>query len=137
MAELLHVKGHCSWFGGPDDHGVDPDEDLAFIYDVEDAPHLFLHDQPAGTSGLARRLDPGTFFIACRWDYDVTPKEMLRDQTRKALVRVGDKSFLAYPADWGPHDSTGRVADLSRGLMEALGVTTDDSVEVIYPAPAE
>ena len=42
---------------------------------------------------------------------------------------------LAHPADWGPHEEqTGRAADLSPGLMENLGIDTDDDVEVIYPA---
>lgn len=134
---LLHVIGTCSWFGGPDDDGVSSDEGLAFLYELEDAPHLFLPWQPDHTSGLARRLDPQTFYIACRWDYGTTPKDMLRDQTRKALVRAKDKEFLAYPADWGPHEDTRRVADLSPGLMKALGVDTDDEVEVIYPASSE
>jgi hypothetical protein len=135
---LFYAKGTCSWFGGPDDDGVASDEGLAFIYELEDAPHLFLSYQPTGTSGLARRLDPGVFYVACRWDYDQTPKDMLRNQTRKALVRGGGKEFLAYPADWGPHEEqTGRAADLSLALMEALGVATDDIVEVIYPAPAD
>lgn len=133
---LLHVKGPCSWFGGPDDHGVDADEGLAFIYDFEDAPHLFLYDPPEGTTGLARRLDPGAHYVACRWDYDVTPKEMLRDQSLKAMVSAKGKAFLAYPADWGPHSDTGRVADLSPTLMAALDLDTDDEVEVIYPAEA-
>src|SRR5262245_42382200 len=128
---LVHVSGTCSWFGGPDDDGVSPSEGLAFLYEVSDAPDLFLPTQPPGTTGLARRLDPETFYVATRWDYSVTPKDMLRDQSRKALVRAGDREFLARPADWGPHESTGRVADLSPGLMEALGILTDDEVEVI------
>ena len=37
---------------------------------------------------------------------------------------------MALPADWGPNEKTGRVADLSPGLMEALGIDTDDEVEV-------
>jgi hypothetical protein len=132
---LLRVRGLCSWFGGPDDTGVDEDEGLAFLYQVHDAPHLFLPQQPSGTTGLARRLDPDTFYVACRWNYDRTPKDMLRNQSLKALVRARGQEFLAYPADWGPHEDTGRVADLSPALMEALDLSTDDEVEVIYPAP--
>jgi len=40
---------------------------------------------------------------------------------------------LCYPADWGPNQSTDRVADISEGAMQALGIQTDDEVEVIYP----
>jgi N-acetylmuramoyl-L-alanine amidase len=134
---LARFSGPCSWFGGPDDEGVDPDEGLAFIYDVDDAPHLFLEEQPDGTTGLARRLDPDMYYIACRWDYDVTSKQMLLESGQRALVkaRKTGKRARAWPADWGPHEDTGRAADISPGLMDALGIETDDEVEVIYPSP--
>jgi len=131
---LLQVNGRCSWFGGPNDTGVSPSEGLAFIYSYDQRPDLFLAQQPPGTTGLARRLNPDVFYVACRWDYGVTSKEMLADKATQALVRVGDREFLAWPADWGPNQNTGRVADISPGLMAALGIETDDMVEVIYPA---
>src|SRR5215471_17022917 len=127
----VSFKGRCSWFGGPEDTGVSSDEGLAFIYEVEDAPHLFLPEQPPGTTGLARRLDPGTFYVACRWDYDTTSKEMLRDATLKVLVRANGRTVKAWPADWGPHGDTNRIADLSPGVMEILGLETDDEVEIV------
>ena len=113
--------------------GVSPDEGLAFIYEVDDAPHLFLTDQPAGTTGLARRLDPAQPYIACRWNYDeVSKTELLQIMALVRSVKTG-KTLPAYPADWGPHDSTNRVADISPGLMAALGIETDDEVEVFFP----
>ncbi|HEY2243442.1 MAG TPA: hypothetical protein VGH47_04360 [Xanthobacteraceae bacterium] len=130
----MELIGKVSSFGGPGDMGVAPDEPLAFIYDVDDAPHLFLDEQPEGTTGLARRLNPEVFYIACRWDYDETPRDILL--SFKALVRSADGlAFEAYPADWGPHEDTDRVADISPGLMDALGIETDDEVQVIFPAP--
>jgi N-acetylmuramoyl-L-alanine amidase len=136
VAPLLQVSGRCSWFGGPDDMGVAPDEGLAFIYDYHARPDLFLAQQPAGTTGLARRLNPDVYYVACRWDYAKTPKEMLAGKGAQALVRTSRRAQLAWPADWGPHGQTQRVADLSPGLMDALEIVTDDPVEVIYPAPA-
>lgn len=129
----LTLKGRVSWFGGPEDAGVSPDEGLAFIYEIDDAPHLFLDQQPPGTTGLARRLDPEQYYIACRWNYDLYPKPSLLEHA--ALVRSPKtgRAFMAFPADWGPHESTGRVADISSGLMDALGIQTDDEIEVIYP----
>jgi hypothetical protein len=136
---LLQVRGKVSWFGGPGDKGVSSSEDLAWWEDEDDAkanPDLFLKKQPSNTTGLARRLDPQSYYVACRWDYAKTPKAMLAKPKPKALVRIpGGPGFLARPADWGPHEDTGRVADISSGLMTALGVATDDEVEVIYPAP--
>ena len=131
---LFFAEGKCSTFGGPQDTGVTPEEGLAFIYEYEQAPHLFLPVQPPGTTGLARRLNPIVPYIACRWDYDKTPKEMLRGKGMALVwaIKTG-KEVLAHPADWGPNVNTGRVADLSPGLMDALEITTDDDVEVTYP----
>jgi hypothetical protein len=134
---MFKASGPVSWFGGPQDTGVSPDEGLAFLYDVEDAPHLFLEEQPSGTTGLARRLDPSVFYVACRWDYNETPKEMLAGNKMALVVaRKTGIRRLAWPADWGPHQDTKRVADVSPGLLESLGIDTDDDVDVIYPAPS-
>jgi hypothetical protein len=129
--ELFYAKGPCSYFGGPEDEGVSADEGLAFIYDIDDQPCLFLPYQPTGTTGLARRLNPYVPYVACRWDYDVTPKETLLVDV--AAVRAKGLTLKAFPADWGPNAATGRIADLSPGLMDALGLETDDEVEVIFP----
>lgn len=133
---LFKTKGKVSYFGGPDDMGVSAAEGLAFIYEYETAPWLFLDQQPPGTTGLARRLNVDRPYVACRWDYDVTPKTMLAEPM-PALVRAPatNKQFLAWPADWGPHQDTSRVADISPSLMARLGIETDDEVEVTYPAP--
>jgi len=134
---LFTARGRVSWFGGPDDTGVSPSEGLAFFYEYDEARHLFLPSQPDGTSGLARRLDVNTFYVACRWDYDVTPKDMLRNQSLKAGVRNPrtGKKFACYPADWGPHSDTSRVMDLSPALLSALELSTDDEAEIGYPLP--
>jgi N-acetylmuramoyl-L-alanine amidase len=136
----MRLIGKCSWFGGPNDiMGVAPDEGLAFIYDVSDAPDLFLPTQPPGTTGLARRLDPAEYYVACRWDYDApgqSKQELLQHLARITATKTG-MSLLAAPADWGPNANTGRIADLSPGLMEALGISTDDEVTVEYPVDQE
>jgi N-acetylmuramoyl-L-alanine amidase len=139
----VKFTGTCSWFGGPNDDGVAWDEDLAWWENWEQiekagATSLFLDYQPEGTSGMARRLDPEEPYVACRWDYSITPKSMLADQKLLASVyapKTG-KRFYARPTDWGPHEEkTGRAADLSPGLIELLGIETDDEVVVTYPVP--
>jgi hypothetical protein len=129
----VDLSGKVSAFGGPDDQGVAPDEGLAFIQEIDQAPHLFLPYQPSGTSGLARRLNPHVHYIACRWDYAHTPQAMLLEEV--ALVRSPRTGIAmkAFPADWGPHESTDRIADISPGLMADLGLQTDDEVEVVFP----
>jgi hypothetical protein len=134
---LLHVRGRCSWFGGPNDEGVSPSEGLAFISSIGQRPNLFLPYQPDNTTGLARRLNTWTHYVACRWDYDVTPKPtLLKHHALVRNVRTGAAAY-ATPADWGPNENTGRVADLSPSLMLDLGLATDDEVEVVYPMDPE
>ena len=133
----MRLTGKVSWFGGPDDMGVSPSEGLAFIYSLDMAPDpdLFLPEQPAGTTGLARRLNPDFYYLACRWDYDAPNESKEKLLKHKALVRAPatGRQFIATPADWGPNENTGRVADVSKGLLDALGISTDEIVQVIYP----
>jgi hypothetical protein len=131
---VFHAIGKASYFGGPDDTGVSPSEGLAMIQSVDDAPQLFLPFQPEGTTGLARRLNPYVMYCAARWDYDVTPKPMLLDHRARVRAAKTGVELLCFVADWGPNQNTGRVADLSPGLMEALGIETDDEVELTFPA---
>jgi N-acetylmuramoyl-L-alanine amidase-like protein len=133
-ASLFTAVGRCSYFGGPDDEGVAEDEGLALVSSIEQAPFLFAPeiDETKGM-GLARRLNPVVHYIACRWDYDVTPKEtLLQHMALVTAIKTGI-ALTAFPADWGPHESTKRVADLSPGLMTDLRIETDDEVAVIFP----
>jgi hypothetical protein len=136
-APKFHAVGKVSWFGGPEDMGVDDDEQLAWWGSTaagrEDAPELFLDQQPSGTTGAARALDPESDYIAMRWDYeDQWSKSELASGNVMFLVRAPKtgKQHIARPADWGPHTSTGRIADISPGLMDKLGIDTDDEVEI-------
>jgi len=131
----VKVKGTVSWFGGPDDDGVAPDEGLAFFYEYDQAPQILLDEQPPGTTGLARRLDPNSPYVAIRWDYDVTPKTMLQNPRLMAkITNSSGDSIYAWPGDWGPHEEkTGRAADVSPSIMDRLQLQTDDTVTVEYP----
>jgi hypothetical protein len=135
---LFRVEGKMSTFGGPHDLGMAANEDLALFTkaDLQNPKYayLFLSAPPPGTSGLGRRLNPDQYYFACRWNYAETPREFLR----RALARVENpangRAADARPVDWGPHPSTGRVADLSPGLAAALGLDTDDVVRITISA---
>jgi len=130
----IHFYGKMSTFGGPHDHGVRASEGLALVNDYT-LPHYsqyFLPHQPPGTTGLARRLNPNTFYVACRWDHHATPYHSLACVLVKVTNPANGRSAYAKPIDWGPHERTGRVADLSPGLASFLGLRTDDIVEVKY-----
>ncbi len=132
------LDGKMSTFGGPDDTGVKPDEGLAILDDSDVAgnPDLFLPSQPPNTSGLARRLKPDAKYLACRWDYAVTPKSFLKTIKVKVSKADGAPAIEARPVDWGPNIGTGRVADLSPGLAAALGLNTNNTCHVEIPLPA-
>lgn len=134
----ITLTGKMSHFGGPDDHGVAADEGLALYSSAADvaARHeLFLEQQPEGTTGLARRLDPKAMYLACRWDYKMTPKDYLRN-TKVRVTNPKNKKFAeASPVDFGPNARTGRVADLSPGLEEQLGLKTDDICQIDISPP--
>lgn len=137
------VTGKVSTFGGPGDgrdagnNWSDPKEEPLAIWfptNFHKAPKgMFLDGQPEGTRGLARRLDPEFPYIACRWDYKVTSKAALTSGKHEMWIRrKGPRNWhRCYPADWGPAKWTGRVADISPGLAERLGVETDQVVEVL------
>jgi|SRR5579872_3407361 len=132
----MHLEGTMSTFGGPHDTTLSTKEGLALVDNDNFAAFssFFLSAQPKGTTGLARRLDPTTNYIACRWDYS----SPTRAQLRKGLsVRVTNPSsgvsLSARPVDWGPNEHTGRVADISPGLATGLGLQTGDNVVVDWP----
>ena len=70
----IYFKGRMSTFGGPADTGVTPREGLALItkHNKHEFTEYLLPHQPAGTTGLARDLNPQKFYVACRWDYKAT-----------------------------------------------------------------
>ena len=132
----MTLRGRMSTFGGPDDTGVSPSENLALVNsdaDLSVVQAYFLNQQPPGTTGLARRLNPATYYIACRWNYADTPKEFLIRTTVAVTNPANGRMMHAKPIDWGPSASTGRIADLSPGLATVLGLQTDDIITVEVP----
>jgi N-acetylmuramoyl-L-alanine amidase len=135
---VVVFTGKMSTFGGPQDTGVDPDEGLAMYVSVDEQPNIFLEYQPSGTTGLARRLNPASFYVACPWEYNITSKAYLRTVMAKVTAMGSDgrnRFQMAYVGDYGPHGDTGRSSDLSPGLAAALGLVTDDICTVEVPLP--
>lgn len=139
-ANHIVLNGRMSTFGGPDDQGMKPDEDLAWIEKESQAavypPDFFLTEKEAKARGWGRRLNPDKFYIACRWDYSQTPKSFLTTAVITVQDPTNGRSAQARAIDWGPHEDTNRVADISPGLARFLELKTDDIVTVIIPTPA-
>jgi len=133
---LFQVVGRMSTFGGPGDGPAN--EGLRYFdeSDVKDPrfASLFLPAQPPGTTGLARRLNTESYYVACRWDEVVTPKELLRNSLARVENLQTGQAAQARPVDWRPDPATGRAADLSPKLAVALGLKTNDLVRVTLTA---
>ncbi|MGC3991616.1 MAG: hypothetical protein QM796_18395 [Chthoniobacteraceae bacterium] len=151
----IALTGKMSTFGGPEDTGVGPHEGLAlressdlnvpwYCIDPNGDP-LFLSKQPDGTTGLARRLNPNAFYCALRIDQVLGRKlsEALPFIRRHVVDFINPSAgtrVKAMVVDYGPADGTvidgqptrqtGRLADLSPGLAAALGLKTDDTVNL-------
>lgn len=139
-ANHLVLNGRMSTFGGPKDEGMTPTENLALVEKQAQADaypaDFFLSAADAGAPGWGRRLNPEKFYIACRWDYSLTPKAFLRTAVITVQDPTNSRSAQVRAVDWGPHETTGRIADLSPGLARFLGLKTDDIVNVVIPTPA-
>lgn len=132
-APILTIRGRCSHFGGPDDPEGTITPDLAIWNQAQAATRPDLFSSVGG--GLFTRLNPKSYYIACRWNYKQTPASYLRSIKVRVTNPKNGKSVEATPVDWGPHEKTGRVADLSPGIMSALALKTDDDVIVEVPLP--
>jgi len=134
-ADIKHVvfkaEGKMSTFGGPKDTGMTKDEGLALYGSAAAFVKAGIGDwllsaSEAGATGMGRRLNPAKFYVACRWDYKVTPKTMLKAAKIRVTNPKTGKSQIARAVDWGPNVRTKRAADLSPGLATALGLETND-----------
>jgi hypothetical protein len=132
MKMIFQKTGKMSTFGGPKDTGVRPDEGLA-LYPNGPDPFTPIGIFLPNSKGLARELDPRSFYCACRWDYKITPKMILRDSI--VIIEANGKCCPAFPTDWGPHERTGREIDLSPGVASYLGLNTDNVVTFALWAP--
>jgi hypothetical protein len=133
----LMVKGQWKTFGGPDDLTRRPDEGLSLVSesDIPFFSSVLLPNQPPGTTGLIRRLDPSKYYIACRWDGS-TNRSFLKkgDMAKVSNPRTG-KAIKARPVDYGPNKFTNCVADISPGLKDFLGLQGADEIVVEVPVP--
>jgi hypothetical protein len=135
--QLTQFHGQISTFGGPGDNGVARDEGLSLI-EPDDLNqwwfrYLFLPEMDSHL-GLARNLNPEAYYIACRWDYDDTPRSLLRGCFAK-IENVAGKVVFARPVDWGPNARLKRAMDLSPGVAKRLSLNTGDIAKATLILP--
>lgn len=138
MIALASFSGQMSIFGGPDDPGVGLHEGLA-IYDTPQQfealglSHLLLDSaiNTWPTVGLARLLNPSSYYIACRWDEHIRYSPLwLRTAKITVSNPVTGSSINCHAVDYGPAKWTNRCADLSPAAAATLLLVTDDCCTV-------
>jgi hypothetical protein len=141
-SSILKVEGKISHFGGPDDQGMTPEENTAFVWDKASEKgyeSYFLPKSEFPRFGYGRRLrTKETHYLACRWNELGIPKKFLRKPGIFCTVvnpRTGVRVENVRPIDLGPHVDTGRIVDVSEAVIEALALNTDDFVAVLIPRP--
>lgn len=137
------VTGKCSTFGGPWDDGVKRAEGLALLFQWEqvaqnELDEYFLAKPPEkNDTGLARAMNPHSYYVAMRWNYKRTPRKWLLGSMVKITNEDTGVSVMAKPLDWGPAEWTNRTCDVSPAIKKALRLTTDSVVTCEVPLPEE
>jgi len=84
-----------------------------------------------GTPGLSAFLNPDAFYCALPIEMGVFKNLDL--MTVKIInPRNGLSADCVPVTDYGPAKWTDRTSDLSKGLMDYLGLVTDDKVEIFF-----
>lgn len=113
------------------------DEELAIV-DAKNFPKyaaLFIDKDLSHPKALGRNLDDKKSYLACRWDYNTIPRDKLFDCNIVVSNPVTGRNEHAVAVDWGPASRTHRIADLSPGLAERLGLKTNDECIVTVDLP--
>lgn len=126
------MLGRISTFGGPNDSGMTHNEGLA-LYEHKEAdlrPDLFRQRATDLTEGSSKRLKNTALYFAYRF-----PKAHNRNGLQHSIFWfINPKNGLTIPmslVDWGPHERTKRVFDISTYAAELLRVQTDDEIECL------
>lgn len=126
------MTGRISIFGGQHDSGMAHGEGLSLFehHEADLRPDLFSQRASDLTEGSSKRLKCNALYFAYRF-----PKAFNRSGLQHSLFWfLNPKNGLSLPlslVDWGPHERTGRVFDLSPYAAELLRVQTDDTLECL------
>ena len=119
-------RGKAGVLGGPKDRGIKAEDKLAL---------------PTGkffTQERVLSLNPKSFYCAMRWDYHIlgkSPEEAKRWWANKKILVTNPANgaqVVVRAVDFGPHENTGLTISLSPGALEALGIQSEDEVEIAF-----
>lgn len=127
------MTGKVSTFGGKNDEGMKNDTGLA-LYEPHEAnlrPDIFFPADPKNPNQPTwQRLNPYFPYMAIRFERPIDRKGL---QLKPWIIRnpKTNKFVTGFVVDYGPHESTDRIVDLSPQIMKTLDLETDDVVEVL------
>lgn len=121
---LPDIHGRISWFGGPNGGAYGS---------------MALTGESGSNPGVPG-IDPnGLWYVAMRFPYtNLSGSQLARAKAwwrnRKLLIYCPktNKAAVGRAADWGPHESTGRVIDVAPHLLSVLGAVTDSVVDIRF-----
>ena len=124
------MRGKISTFGGPGDTGMTKEEGLS-LYEHDEAnkrPDLFVTRSQDLREGTSQRLRHDGMYFAFRFHRPINREALQRHPWLFTNPKTGAKVVL-FLCDWGPHERTGRVFDISPRAAQLLGVKTDDELD--------
>lgn len=126
------LKGKVSTFGGAGDTGMTLTEGLSIFehHEADQRLDLFYHRGVNPNVGTSKRLKPDSYYFAYRFPLDPRPDRKVLQATQFLFRNPENgRMVVAWLADWGPHERTGRVFDISPGVANALSVQTDQEIQ--------
>lgn len=109
---------------------------ISYFGDASECQGMALYQNLGGRASCSMIADPTLkWFIAMRWPAPGSSYGFWRTQRILITNRRTGKMVVTIAGDWGPAAWTGRVVDVSEPVMEALGASTDDMVDIRFVAP--
>lgn len=117
---LKWVQGKVSWFGGSGD------------------TTLVDNDTAALTCEPLRSLNaPNDYYCAMRWSFEPNGRRFWANRRILLLNGANRKAVVARAVDWGPAVRSGRMIQVSRNTLEALGSAVDSEILVAFAQPGD
>lgn len=124
----LWARGKGSWFGGVNDHCVQP-EPYPIGSAINSSESCWGNTRKTNTETTSlyqniklKTINTDQNYVAIRWNYDEKSAPELRGQCIEVYSAATGKTATGGALDWGPHPkNTDKSIDLSPGFFKALG----------------
>ena len=135
----LWARGKGSWFGGPNDHCVQPEPDPIGSSLNKNSCWPGERKTDIETTALysdiaLKRINVQQNYVALRFNYKEASPSSLKGKCLRVYSPSTGKYANAGALDWGPHPKkTDKSIDMSPGLFKALGYPMKGSGNDMVP----